>query len=377
MRKLFYLMQILMILYLYSFFAFPVNAQNYSAESGLMLNAWRDNHSDTGIQTFIPVTLKADVKDFEFSLLNALVYTHVEQSGADSATLTHFLDTKLNSTYKIEDKLPVDMLFGLGVNIPTGKTNLPQSDMVLLTIPDLMPITTYGEGFNVNPYLAISKEWDRWIAGLGAGFLWQGEYDFSDQLQKYDPGDIVTFTAKGGYLISDDWQANLFLEYAIYGKDKQDGNEFYKEGNMFAVSVNGVYSKPSYEVDLDLSMITRAKSEFMGEEGFAPEPTNSHGQEYDASGSYKYFLNTKTSLVGGLTFMYLGANAYSEDSPYYIGSRTKLELSGAMEMKHSDNFKWNISAGIFNLIDEKNINHPDETNNYYGLNAGVSGRYVF
>jgi hypothetical protein len=370
-------MQILMTLCLSFLFAFPVNARNFSADSGLMINAWRDNHSDTGIQTFIPVTLEASVKDFEFSLLNALVYTHVDQSGADSATLTHILDTKLNGTYRIEDKLPVDMLFGLGLNIPTGKTDLPQSDMVLLTIPDLMPITTYGEGFNVNPYLALSKEWDKWVAGLGAGYLWQGEYNFSDQLQKYDPGDIITFTAKGGYMINDNWQANLFLEYAIYGKDKQDGNEFYKEGNMFAVSVNCVYSKPSYEVDLDLGLITHEKSEFSGDEGFAPEPRNSHGQEYDASGFYKYFVNSKTSLIGGLAFMYLGANSYSEDSPYYIGSRTKFEISGGVEMKHSDNLKWNVSLGLFNLIDDKNINHPDQKNNYYGLNAGLSGRYAF
>ena len=42
----------------------------------------------------------------------------------------------------------------------------------------------------------MAKEWDRWVVGLGVGYVWRGEYDFATNIRDYDPGDI--FTATGG-----------------------------------------------------------------------------------------------------------------------------------------------------------------------------------
>jgi hypothetical protein len=358
--------------------ALPINATEINFNTGLMFNTWKDDDSDKGFQSAIPIELSADISGVNLDLLNAFVYTWVNQKDTPNANLGNFLDTKVNASYMLEDVIPVNILFGLGLNLPTGTTDLSQRQLILVADPDLMPFTTFGEGFNVNPYISISKEWQKLVFGIGAGYTYRGKYDYSESTQDFKPGNIITASVEAAYSFTDSIHAGIFGEYANYGTDTVKGSDYYKEGDLFVIGLGGGYSRPSWELDINLAGLFRNKSQFLtSEQILEPEAKNSHGIEYDAVIGYRYFLNDQTVLDAGFDFAYLGKNDYSSDSPYYIGNRTKFVLSGGIDRTFMDNLKGGVSINLYTIKEEPDWEHPDGSRTYYGGTVEASLSYTF
>jgi hypothetical protein len=351
-------------------------------DAGAMFNYWKSDKSDKGMQAGVPISAEESYRDFDFSILNAFVYTKVSPDSAPDASLTGFLDTKLNLSYDLKDRIPVDILFGLGFNLPTGKTNLSNNQLVLIADPDLMPIITFGEGFNVNPYVSVSKQWEKFVVGIGAGYNYRGKYDFSEALNDYKPGNIITASLEAGYDITDSLHTNIFGEYAYTDTDTVSSNDYYKEGNLYIIGLGGGYAQPSWRLDVNLTSLIRSKSKFLSDEDnhaqiLEPAKYNNHGVEYDAGIIYKYFLNELTAFGAGVDFAYIGKNDYSSDSPYYIGNRTKVALKGGIDRRFMDKLKGTASLSLFTIKEERDWEHPDGSRTYYGGTLTASVSYTF
>jgi len=358
--------------------ALPLYAAETNFNTGLMFNTWKDDDSDKGFQSAIPIELSADVSGVNLDLLNAFVYTWVNQKNMPNANLGNFLDTKVNVSYQLEDVIPVNILFGLGLNLPTGTTDLSQRQLILVSDPDLMPFTSFREGFNVNPYISLSKEWKKLVVGIGAGYTYRGKYDYSESTQDFKPGNLITASAEAAYSFTDSIHAGIFGEYANYSTDTVDGNDYYKEGDLFVIGIGAGYSQPSWELDINLAGLFRNKSKFLtSDQILEPEAKNSHGIEYDAGIAYKYFLNELTALGAGVDFAYLGKNEYPSDSPYYIGNRTKVALSGGIDRTFMDNLKGGASINLYTIKEERDWEHPDGSRTYYGGTVTASVSYTF
>ena len=135
------------------------------------------------------------------------------------------------------------MLFGLDFNLPTGYTDLKDKDLVLIVPPELMTITTYGEGLNINPTLVLSKEWDTWVAGVGLGYTWRGEYDYSSSLHDYNPGNIFNVNAELRHDFTSEVYGKVFGEYLTYGKDEVHGKDYYQEGDVTLLGLGATYTR--------------------------------------------------------------------------------------------------------------------------------------
>ncbi len=356
----------------------PLYASETGFNSGLMFNTWKDDDSDKGFQTAMPIELSTDFHGVNLDLLNAFVYTWVNQKDTPNANLGNFLDTKINASYQLQDVIPVNILFGLGLNLPTGTTDLSQRQLILVADPDLMPFTTFGEGFNVNPYITLSKQWEKLVVGIGAGYSYRGKYDYSVSTQDFKPGNLLTASAEASYDFTDSIHAGLFGEYANYGTDTVDGDDYYKEGDLFVIGLGAGYSRPSWKLDINLAGLKRNKSEFLtSTQILEPEAKNSHGIEYDAGVAYKYFLNELTAFGADIDLAYLGKNGYPSDSPYYIGNRTKVAIGGGVDRKFMDNLKGNASLSLFTIKEEQDWEHPDGSRTYYGGTLTASISYTF
>jgi hypothetical protein len=347
-------------------------------DAGAMFNYWQSDKSDKGMQAAVPISAQASYRDFSCSILNAFVYTDVNPNNAPEASLTGFLDTKLNVSYELRDRIPLDLFFGVGFNLPTGKTDLSNNQLVLVADPDLMPITVFGEGFNVNPYLTASKQFDKLVLGVGAGYYYRGKYNFSETTRDYKPGDIITASLEAGYDITDSLQASIFGEYAYTGTDTVDGNDYYKEGDLYVIGLGAGYSQPSWQLYVNLDGLIRSKSKFLTEaQNLEPAAYDNHGIEFDASVAYKYFLNDLTALGTGVEFDYIGKNSYPSDSPYYIGNRTKVALNGGIERTFMENLKGKAALSLFTINEERDWEHPEDSITYYGGTLGASVSYTF
>jgi hypothetical protein len=347
-------------------------------DAGAMFNYWQSDKSDKGMQVAVPISAEASYRDFSCSILNAFVYTNVNPYNAPDASLTGFLDTKLNVSYELQDRIPLDLFFGLGFNLPTGKTDLSNSQLVLVADPDLMPITVFGEGFNVNPYISVSKQFDKLVLGVGAGYYYRGKYNFSETTRDFKPGDIITASLEAGYDITDSLQASIFGEYAYTGTDTVGGNDYYKEGDLYVIGLGAGYTQPSWKLDVNLASLIRSKSKFLTN-AQVPDPNayNNHGIEFDAGVAYKYFLNEQTALGTGVDLDYIGKNNYPSTSPYYIGNRTKVALNGGIDRTFMDNLKGNASLSLFTISEEPDWEHPKDSMTYYGGTLMASVSYTF
>ena len=352
-------------------------ALDISVHSGVNYNYWDSDANDRGSQTYVPVTIGAGYQDIDVKVLTAFAHTDGSPPDGSPESLSSVIDTKVNLSYSIVKKMPVDMLIGVDFNLPTGKTKLDFSELQLLRNPDLLTITRYGEGFNVNPTVTIAKQADRWAIGVGAGYVWRGEYDFSEVLMEYDPGDIFNVTAEAVYAFSDRWQGRLFGEWAVYDTDELGVQEYYQEGDYLMGGVGVDYIAARWEVSLSGKGILRGKSDFQEQNlSLVTEEQNSYGDEYQMDLSGLLRLSPKTSLRSSLQFLYLMENDYGEDSPLYFGKKQKISLG--LGLQHQFASQWSGRAGLNGyLLDEDRNWYHDDDREYQGLIVDLAVSKVF
>ncbi|HQI00540.1 MAG TPA: hypothetical protein PLA18_04655 [Deltaproteobacteria bacterium] len=350
-----------------------------SARSGLHYEWWGSNDDASGTQFYVPVKVAASRSDFTVSVLGAYMFTQVNPEDGKRRSLSQMSDTKLNLSYRLYDKLPLDVLFGLGFNLPTGHTDLTQSQMTLLVPPDLFSIPYFGEGFNINPTIVLAKEWDGWTAGVGVGYTWKGEYDYNFEIKDYDPGDLVTVTAEIDRELSPNLLARLFAQYIHYSKDTVHGEDFYQEGDVRLIGTGLSYSRDTWDLAFTVTGIFRDKSRLSDGPTLpiVTEDRKSHGNEFNAGLAYRYRTDAKTALKASLVLLYIGENDYPEDSPNFAGKREKATLGCGIDRILAENLTGSLGIEGFVMADEENWYHPDEDVTYYGisLSALVSKKF--
>jgi hypothetical protein len=330
---------------------------------------WSGGKDIKGMQFHVPIEVDSKYRNFSFQVLSAYADTTVKPSGSSSRSLSSFTDTKVNLSYESANRLPFDMLIGLGFNLPTGYTDLKEKDLFLVVPPELMSITTYGEGLNINPTLIFTKEWEKWVAGFGLGYTWRGKYDYSYELPDYNPGDIFTATAEAGYGFTDTLDGRLFAEYASCSKDTVEGDDYYKEGSLTLIGTGLNYTMPSWEIKTSISGLFHGNGKYSTPEdtGIPAGENKDHGNALVGELNYRYFLNHNTTLISGFDLLSIAENDYPKDSPYYAGTRRKATISGGIERAYTKNIKGSVGMSLFTMKDERNWYHPDKDLNFKGF----------
>jgi hypothetical protein len=346
-------------------------AVDVNIQTGLSFNWWDSDEDHSGSQTIVPVTIYAEQSNFTAKILTSFANTYSDTSGASSDSLSCIIDTKANLSYEIVDRFFADLIFGLDFNLPTGKTKLDREEEGLVLDPDLVTISRFGEGFNVNPTITLAKVWNNFAAGIGLGYLWRGEFDYSETVLNYDPGDILSLTGELSYFFSPRLQARLFGEFAHYGKDEVESRDYYEEGDFFLIGMGTNYYHTDWEVMLTVQGIFRGKSQFQEDgQGLTTEDRDSYGDEWSADLSWKYNLSKVTTLRSQLYYLWVIENDYASDSPFYIGDKRKTSLAVAITRQLAPLLKGEFGIGGYILDVERNWYHTDDRT-YHGFIASV------
>lgn len=331
-----------------------VCAGEITFQSGLQYDWWKSNNDTDGNQVFVPVELGAEMDDFSARVITAFTRTESDISGVGNPSLSSVIDTKVNLSYVVLDKLPVNFLFGFDLNCPTGETDLDDDDLLIIRDPDLVSIVDHGEGFNVNPNVSMTKEWSTWGAGLGAGFLWKGEYDYSREYRNYDPGNIAYITGEIRYYIADDGLVRLYGDYGSFSKDKLDDDDFYRESDFFLVGAETRYQTDKWETRFDVKGTFRGKSEFRQTSSkLKTESREGYGDEYVADLLFRYHFSEKDSITPFVQLLYVDDNQYDESSLLYIGTRKKYSAGFSVKRNVSAAGNLELMFRFFHLDDEK------------------------
>ncbi len=406
------------IIFLASLLTFFLQAEissaiEFKAQTGFHLDWWKDDAHRQGHQFNIPISVEGRYKDFSLRVLTAETNTKLDPRKSPDRSLTHLLDTKVNLSYEIFEKLPVDLLIGLDFNLPTGKSNLKLKDRILIMDSDLVSVNKFGEGFNVNPTLSIAKEWGKLTAGIGLGYVWRGEYNFTTQFSEindtwgglgiikyyardYDPGEIFNLNAELRYDLSSGLQGRLFGQYIWYGKDKLKKEDFYQEGDLWLIGMGFQYHQKKWDMGVTLRSLFRNKSRIKQDLGnvssYPPsewyiralnqpirtEARNSHGDEWIGDLSIRYFLDEKTTVKSFLQALYVAKNDYPSTSSRFIGRREKGSLGVGISRQLLPFLEGELFGKGFLMHDEERY-LPEFMNerNYRGYSAGfyLTGKF--
>ena len=343
-------------------------------QTGMHLDWYDGDSDDQGMQFFIPIEIEGTYEPYSARIVTAYTYTDVEGLGGQDSSLSDIVDTKVNFTYDIPSgKIPLDILLGLDFNLPTGHTDFDEGDPLLSLDPDLVSMTILGEGFNVNPIVTLAKEWDNWVAGLGVGYVFRGEYDFSSDIQDYDPGDIFNMAGELGCKLAPEWRVRLFGDYALYGTDQVDGEDFYETGDYFGIGVGVHHARTAWDAGLTLQAIFRDDSKFY--EGADPQVGRdkaNYGDEWIASLSGRYFWNDTTTLKSVLEYLWIDENDYASDSQFYNGERKKISLGFGIAKVFGEDFEGGFNIKAFYMDDDRNWRHPEEDRDYNGFSVDLT-----
>ena len=351
-------------------------AADTSFRTGFAYDWWKDTKDGTGQQAYIPVRLEMKRNEFTLGLLSGIQHTRFERDGQGSRSLSSALDTKVMSSCAILGKFPVDVLLGLDLNVPTGKTDLAQEDLVLLMDPELVSINGFGEGFNVNPSVSVAKAWNDWIAGLGVGYAFRGKYDFSTDIgmKDFEPGDIITANAVGKYAFAPGWSARFFGSAAWYRKETAQGAALYREGDFYAVGAGLDRSWENTSAGVTLKAVLRRKSRISdGSGGLSPESNNIHGDEWWVLANLLHRLDGKTTLSSDLTGLFVAENGYPGDSARHVGKRWKVALGVGVARDLGDGIEAGLNLKGFTMHDDE-ANFPQfrTARSYRGASAVLS-----
>ena len=343
----------------------------YNAETGFHFDWWENNNGDRGSQYYVPLKLGADYEDFNIQMLTAFAYTNSNPSHADTVTLSCIVDTKMNLSYTVTDRLPFDVLVGLDFNLPTGKNDLDEHRIGAIMDPDLVTITYFGEGFNINPTITVAKDWDDWSMGIGLGYLVRGEYDYSYDVKDYDPGNIFNLTASLEYYFNDQWSANLLTRFASFGMDEVKGDDYFKQGAMVEVGVGLNHFATAWDASAGMKYLIRTKCEFPEpDSGVVQEEHNSYGNEFQADLAGHYYLDKKTTLNGLFNFLYVEENDYPSSSNLFIGSRAKTTFGAGVSRALTDHINAALNLSGFYMTTERNW-YQDGDRTYNGFSADI------
>jgi len=330
------------------------HAAGLSIESGVQQEYWEDTRDSSGSQTLVPLRIEWSGGDASIGLLTGAVRATVDTPGTADRSLTHTLDTKLNFSYVVQGKLPVDLLFGMDVNLPTGKTDLSAADLALIRDPEIVSITTFGEGVNVNPTISLAKEWGPWSTGLGIGYNVRRTYDVSTDagLTDYDPGDILSLNVLLQRECSRGYVGRIFGKFSRFGKDRLRGADLFREGDYRMVGVGISRAGSAWEADVNLRGTFRGKAEILSGGSLVPEPERSRGEEWSAEASVRHALRKDVSLSGSVRGLIVAENGYPGGASRHNGSKEKIAFSIGCDRRFASGMAVGVGLKGFLMTEE-------------------------
>jgi hypothetical protein len=354
------------------FFHITAFAAEISVRTGFSHQSWSSDKDESGSQLYIPIQLQSEGERLSLNLTAGYAATSGELSGASDRSISGMLDTQAGAAYLLPAWGGLDWLVGLDLNLPTGQTGQDERDVRVMIDPDLVDIVSPGQGFNINPTLSAARQWDRWRVGLGLGYAFQGQYDYSDQTREYDPGDIFSAAAQAEYDFARAWNFGLQAQYLTMGMDQAEGEDLQQKGDTWMVGTALKRSEKTWDLGLSLQGIFRGKAKIKDSSGaLATEARNSQGDEYVATLNGRYQWRPQTGFTAELTYLYLTENDYGGSSVYYMGERRKISLALGWRQQLGDTLDLHCTAGGFTMDDEPNWMHPDEERRFRGWSFGA------
>lgn len=351
--------------------------------TGIRCDAFAEERSGgaAGQEVTIPMGLVYDAERLSISVETAYSSVTLDAENTSKRSLAGLTDTLLSTSYTFV-KLPVDLVMGLDINLPTGKENLSEAERrtEFGENNDLLEVDDFGQGLNMGLSLGVFRVFQRLQLGLTGAYIFNGEFDPTSEIANddFDPGDQALLIALLDWQATSACQLVTFAAYTHFSPDTVQGDEIFQEGASFATGIDVRVDLYPLEFLVSVQDVIQGKNEELLGASLEPEPSNSNAN----------------TVYGLLDVMYVWSPELTlellADVRYYAESERKIELSGrpyqGRRIRYAvgpgviydlnDRFSVNALAKYVNLNQEKGQFFDNDTT-YHGLDLDFGLMYIF
>ncbi len=263
-----------------------------------------------GSITIMPYYQRWSVRDnFDFSEFSTSVSLYVPAGrewslllrglpasvNGDVTRLSAFTDTQLGLSYHVENP---DIVFTLGVNLPTGKKELTQDEfgtsIILSNSVFNLQVPNFGQGLNISPGLVYATPLsDDLVLGLGISYQYKGSYKTLANYDDYNPGDEVVVT--GGFDVRLEEATNLSADIVVttYGTDKLGSDDVLSPSTKIAVNAQLLKGLGSDMLTLFGQFLLKGTSKFTVGNLMIDEVDKIEPNRFDLQGRYAARLSER------------------------------------------------------------------------------------
>lgn len=365
---------------------FATQSQSQTAVSmSVRYDTFRDDRSSEsqGDEITLPFGISYKNQRFLVSLESAYSSANVDWSNGEEGKLSSLTDTIMSASYSHTfSGRPIALLFGLDMNLPTGKATLNATERRAEAGErnDLFEVDDFGEGLNIGPSIGFLYEFRKTSLTLNGAYIFYGEYDPTSDIpdDDLDPGDQL-FLLGGLNWYAAYWvDIGTFLSYSYFTPDKIQGEEIFQDGQRLIIGGNARTRWEKGEASFNLQYVIQGKNKVPIDNTLQTENDNRNGDEFFGLLSLSYFATPD------LTLRLLGDIRYYAESDYrdpdtsllFSGKRVRYALGPGFRYRLNNHLSLN---GLFKgfVMDQNRDVFVEDDVSYYGANLDIGFRYVF
>ncbi|HEV8539359.1 MAG TPA: hypothetical protein VGR15_10630 [Bacteroidota bacterium] len=206
----------------------------------------------------------------------------------DVTHLSGYTDTQVGVSYHGEEP---DIVYTLGVNLPTGKKELTQQEFetsILLSNSVFgLQVPNFGQGLNITPGIVYAVPLNEEVVlGFGASYQYKGSYRTLANYDDYDPGDEVVLTGGVDLRLEEATTLSTDIVVTTYGTDKLGADEVLAPSTK--VAANALFNKGlgADELSFFAQFVLKGSSKFAVGNLMVDEVDRIEPNRFDLRGRY-------------------------------------------------------------------------------------------
>lgn len=243
-------------------------------------------------------------------------------------------DLQLRFNYFKEDK---NLVYNLGINLPTGKNELSLEEYNTSTVLSLnqlnFRVPVLGQGFNLAPGITWAYPVnDNLVIGLGASYQFKSSFKpIKIMDEKYNPGNELLFTGGFDYKLDETATISTDLILTTYGKDKVGKEEIFASGKKFVFYAQYKKNIDHHKLLVHIRYRSKGKNRLAEAGSLIEEEKKTSPNQKELAGYYQHYYSKdittgfllewrsfeKTAVWNGLRVIGLGVFSQITMSPKY------------------------------------------------------------
>lgn len=326
--------------------------------------SWRSNRgsptnvgdsSGSGSQLYIPYALQlvgSPNDSFKVELLGRGGWVHAKQTtlgvSGDVATIT---DTVASGTVTYLGFSGIQPFLSFNLNIPTGKAALFGSAANARMDPDLVEISSFGEGWNIGPSAGFNLPIaPSLVFTMAVGQTWRGAFERENSLIalpgaladeresqrpiRLDPGDVFTVTTSLSYA-SGPWSASVHGLLSEETTTTEDNSALYRGGRRYhAHAVFGYLWPESFgatTLTASFAHSNRNDVRFLGASQLVTEPFNTNSNLYRAGIQHLWPVGQALWLGPTGSYLTRDRNTYDAGTLQFVPAKERYAAGLLMQ----------------------------------------------